>query len=121
MMTTTLEQISETSFSRRAFLKGGGALVVAIGMPLTFASRASADSPYPFLDPSQLDSWLSIGKDGAVTVFTGRIDSGQHKQTAFAQIVADELDVPFKAIKVVMGDTSRTVNQGSSTASDGML
>jgi CO/xanthine dehydrogenase Mo-binding subunit len=120
-MTNTLEHIHETSFSRRTFLKGGGALIVAIGTPLSLASPAAADSPYPFVDPSQLDSWLSIAQDGTVTVFTGRIDSGQHKQTAFAQIVADELDVPFKAIKMVLGDTSRTVNQGSSTASDGML
>jgi CO/xanthine dehydrogenase Mo-binding subunit len=124
-MTNMIELLEEKSFSRRTFLKGGGALIVAFGLPLSLATeaagRAADSTPFPFVDPSQLDSWLSVAQDGTVTVFTGRIDSGQHKQTAYAQIVADELDVPFGAIKVVMGDTSRTVNQGSSTASDGML
>ncbi len=84
------------------------------------AARAAGDL-YPYIDPAQLDSWLAIGKDGNVTVFTGRTDYGQHKSTAYAQIVADELDVPFASVTMVMGDTARTANQGGSTSSDGIL
>jgi CO/xanthine dehydrogenase Mo-binding subunit len=121
-MTNLSEPIKERTFSRRAFVKGGGALVVAFGLPLSLTGTATGDSvPYPVVDASQLDSWLSIGQDGKVTVFTGRVDSGQHKQTSFGQIVADELDVPFESIHMVMGDTGRVVNQGASTASDGLL
>src|SRR6266699_3147163 len=98
-MTNMIELLEEKSFSRSTFLKGGGALIVAFGLPLSLATeaagRAGDSTPFPFVDPSQLDSWLSVAQDGTVTVFTGRIDSGQHKQTAYAQIVADELDVPF--------------------------
>ena len=32
--------------------------------------------------------------------------------TAFAQIVAEELDVPFRAVSLVLGDTARTPDQG---------
>jgi len=115
--------LSENEFSRKTFLRGGGALIVGIAIVGSgMAAKATADgSPFPTADASQLDAWLSIGSDGKVTVFTGRIDSGQHKNTAFAQIVGDELDVSFDSITMVMGDTARTVNQGGSTASDGML
>jgi nicotinate dehydrogenase subunit B len=121
-MTSLIEQVEEKSFSRRTFLKGGGVLIVSFGLPLQLAGKAGADSvPFPDLDPSQLDSWLAIAQDGKVTAFTGRTDNGQNKQTAFAQIIADELDAPFDAITVIMGDTARTVRQGGSSASDGAL
>ena len=115
--------LSEREFSRKSFLRGGGALVVGIAVVGSgMAGKATADgSPFPNVDPSQLDTWLTIGSDGTVTIFTGRIDSGQHKQTAYAQIVGDELDVPFDSITLVMGDTARVVNQGGSTASDGLV
>ncbi len=118
----TISEYSQRSYSRRAFVKGGGALVVAFGLPLSLSGMAAGETvPFPPVDATQLDSWLRIGQDGKVTVFTGRVDSGQHKQTAFGQIVADELDVAFDAIHVMMGDTARVVDQGSSTASDGLL
>jgi carbon-monoxide dehydrogenase large subunit len=42
-----------------------------------------------------------------VTVLTGVSPHGQGQETTFAQIVADELGVPFEDIVVVHGDTSR--------------
>src|SRR5262249_58358970 len=91
---TQLADIQSRHFSRRAFLKGGGAVVVAFGAPLTLSTAADGDAvPYPDVDASLLDSWLSVGADGKVTLFTGRVDSGQHKETSFGQIVAEELDV----------------------------
>jgi CO/xanthine dehydrogenase Mo-binding subunit len=116
------EQVAHRHLSRRTFLKGGGALIVAFGSPLSLSTGANGQTvSFPFVDGRELDSWLRIGQDGKVTVFTGRVDSGQHKQTSFGQIVAEELDVPFAAIEVVMGDTALVVNQGGSTASDGLL
>jgi nicotinate dehydrogenase subunit B len=73
-------------------------------------------SPKPVV-PEELDSWLSIGRDGKVTVYTGRIDMGTGIETAFGQLVADELDVPFESVKLIMGDTDLTPDQGKSTAS----
>ncbi len=46
------------------------------------------------LDPTQLDSYLAIHRDGSATVFFGKIDGGQGTDVGIAQIVAEELDLP---------------------------
>ena len=58
-----------------------------------------------------VDSFLAIGRDGRVTVFTGKVDLGTGTRTALAQMVAEELDVAFERIDMVMGDTATTPDQ----------
>ena len=48
------------------------------------------------------------------------MDMGQDCIVAIGQIVAEELDVPFKAVKVIMADTATTVNQGGASGSTGI-
>ncbi|MCI0685930.1 MAG: xanthine dehydrogenase family protein molybdopterin-binding subunit [Sporichthyaceae bacterium] len=48
-----------------------------------------------------------VEPSGRVRVATGLTSQGQGHQTAFAQIVADELGVPFDSVEVVTGDTRR--------------
>ena len=48
------------------------------------------------------------------------MDMGQGLFVAIGQIVAEELDVPFKAVKVIMGDTATSVNQGGASGSTGI-
>jgi carbon-monoxide dehydrogenase large subunit len=48
---------------------------------------------------------VKFDPSGAVTVVTGSSPHGQGHETAFAQIVADELNVPFDSITVKHGDT----------------
>ena len=48
------------------------------------------------------------------------MDMGQGVFVAIGQMVAEELDVPFKAVKVFMGDTAITVNQGGASGSTGI-
>lgn len=106
-----------TSLKRRGLLKAGGALVVGFCLPL----RGSAAEPgvtFPKVPSEQLDSWLAIAQDGSVTAFTGRIDMGTGVQTVFVQAVAEELDVPVSAVTFILGDTTRTPEQGKSTASN---
>jgi aerobic carbon-monoxide dehydrogenase large subunit len=50
---------------------------------------------------------VHIETSGKVKVATGLTTQGQGHQTAFAQIVADELGVPFENVEVVTGDTRR--------------
>jgi CO/xanthine dehydrogenase Mo-binding subunit len=45
---------------------------------------------------------------------------GQGLFVAIGQMVAEELDVPFKAVKVIMGDTATSVNQGGASGSTGI-
>jgi carbon-monoxide dehydrogenase large subunit len=50
---------------------------------------------------------VSVETSGKVKVATGLTSQGQGHQTAFAQIVADELGVAFEDVEVVTGDTRR--------------
>jgi nicotinate dehydrogenase subunit B len=114
-----------TSFSRRSVLKAGGAVVVSVGMPIgldTVAgiSAAHAQGGKPPLTPDQLSSYIAVNADGSVSAFFGKMDMGQGVFTAIGQIVAEELDVPFKAVKVIMGDTATSVNQGGASGSTGI-
>ncbi|KPG01985.1 aldehyde dehydrogenase [Rhodopseudomonas sp. AAP120] len=65
-----------------------------------------------------LDLFLFVDDSGQVLAFSGHVDLGTGIRTALAQIVAEELDVPFEAVTMVMGHTSGTPNQGATIASD---
>jgi nicotinate dehydrogenase subunit B len=105
--------------SRRQFLKGTGALIVSFNLfPSAadlFAQSAAGPSGEP--DPTQLDSWIAVRQDGTVTVFTSKVELGTGVETALAQIAAEELDVPWRKIKVDMGDTSKTIDQATTSGS----
>ena len=50
---------------------------------------------------------VEVDGAGRVTVLTGAASHGQGHETAFAQLVADELQVPLETVTVVHGDTAR--------------
>jgi nicotinate dehydrogenase subunit B len=64
------------------------------------------------------ETFIKITADGSVTAFNGHVDLGTGIQTALGQIVAEELDVSFARVVVVLGDTSRVPNQGATIASE---
>jgi CO/xanthine dehydrogenase Mo-binding subunit len=53
----------------------------------------------------RLEERIRVDPDGSVTAFSGKIEFGQGIRTAFAQLVANELDLPMERVRVVMGDT----------------
>jgi CO/xanthine dehydrogenase Mo-binding subunit len=103
------------TLSRRTFVKGTGALIVAVSVPAAFTASSStaASSAGPQLDPSRLASWLEINSDNTVLIRTGKVDMGYGTSAAYRQIVAEELNVPFESItKLVMGSTDTTPDGG---------
>src|SRR5580692_98289 len=112
---------------RRRVLAGGGALIVSFSLGDASAEDASPagapPAPKPPVLPGSLkdapflDSWVRIDADGSITVFTGKAELGQGFKTAFQQIAAEELDVPFASLKVVTADTQRTANEGYTSGS----
>jgi nicotinate dehydrogenase subunit B len=64
------------------------------------------------------ETFVEITADGAVTAFNGHVDLGTGIRTALGQIVAEELDVSFARVVVVLGDTSRVPDQGATIASE---
>ena len=106
-----------STLSRRAMLAGAGALVVSVGAPLGVdmllaIDSAKAQGGRPPLTPDQLSSYVAVAADGRVSAFFGKMDMGHGLHVAIAQMVAEELDVPFKAVTVYMGDTATSVNHG---------
>ena len=111
------------TLDRRQVLAGGGALIVSFSLSDAFAEEgAPAAAPKPpgsLATAPYLDAWIRIDADG-ITAFTGKAELGQGFKTAFQQIAAEELDVPFEAIKVVTADTGRTANEGYTAGSHSM-
>jgi isoquinoline 1-oxidoreductase len=58
--------------------------------------------------PKEVGAWLKIGEDGAITVYTGKVEFGQDIRTSLTQVVAEELRAPLASIHLVMGDTDLT-------------
>ena len=115
---------------RRRVLAGGGALIVSFSLGGAFAQdvtpAAAPPAPKPPVLPGSLkdapflDSWVRIDADGSITAFTGKAELGQGFKTAFQQIAAEELDVPFDSLKVITADTRRTANEGYTSGSQSM-
>ena len=107
--------------SRRTLLAGGGALILSFSL-----SRALAqDAPKPPLPGDlkkapYLDSWIRIGSDGKVTVFTGKSELGQGIKTALRQVAAEELSVKFEEVDLITSDTAQTPNEGFTSGSQSM-
>jgi isoquinoline 1-oxidoreductase len=90
--------------NRREFLKrigvlGGGIVVYfSYGIPLARAQSTRSEVP-------AFNAFLRIGTDGRIACYTGKIEMGQGVITSLAQMAADELNAPFEAIDMIMGDT----------------
>jgi CO/xanthine dehydrogenase Mo-binding subunit len=113
------------NLSRRSILRAGGAFVVSIGMPVSLDTilgirTAFAQGARRPLVPSELASYIAVNSDGTVSAFFGKMDMGQGLFVAIAQMVAEELDVPFASVEVIMGDTATSVNQGGASGSTGI-
>jgi nicotinate dehydrogenase subunit B len=109
--------------ARRDLLKGAGYLgagYLLVACSLSSSLRAAEPlGPWSKTIPDdRIDSWLAVKADGGVTCFTGRVDLGTGVRTALAQIVADELDVDLERVTMVMGDTARTPDQGTTSGSN---
>ncbi len=94
------------ALDRRKFFKitGGGLIVVFVVKDLfAFSNQNPAEAVSS--EPAGVESWIHIGEDETVSVFTGKVEVGQNIRTSLSQIVAEELMVPVMSIKMIMGDT----------------
>ena len=103
---------ARTSFDRRQLLKAGGILAIGFSMSGVAGPAAAATLLAPkSVAKDAIDSWLTIGPDDRITIFCGKVDLGTGARTALAQLAAEELDVAFERIEMVMGDTATTPDQ----------
>src|SRR5579872_7551140 len=113
-------EMKNTAISRRDFVKTTTGLVVGFSLfgPLLRAAGLGEQSGFngsPL--PTQLDSWLVVGSDGVITVFTSKVDLGTGVLTALSQVMAEELDVSFQRIHMITGDTAQTIDQSQTSGS----
>ena len=105
--------------SRRNFLRTAGALIVGFSMGGGSKKLAAQNpiNPTGLVDAAEVDSWITIGADESITVYSGKIEFGQGFSTVQTQLVAEELSVPLNRIKVIFGDTGFTPDQGVTSGS----
>ena len=108
---TNVTDVFGASLSRRGFVQAGGALLV--GFRLAGAdtiAKSAATANGNSLNAGLPESWIEIHADNTILVRAGKPDFGTSSVfTAYRQIVAEELSVPFEAITtVISGDTDRT-------------
>lgn len=103
--------------SRRDLLHGVGVLIVYRD-PLPPPKRAPGQpGVQSFFCPSEPELFIAVLEDGTIMAFNGHVDLGTGIRTALGQIVADELDVPFEKVHVVLGHPVEVPNQGPTIAS----
>lgn len=90
---------------RRALLVGGlsgaGALLVGWSL-LPPRSRLGRAGTLPKVEGEVgLNGWIKIATDGGVLLAMNRSEMGQGVHTAFAMLVAEELDVPLARVQLV--------------------
>src|ERR1700729_3948960 len=108
----SMTNVFGASLSRRGFVRAGGALMVGFGLVKADSTQngGAAVGSGNTLNPALPESWIEIHADNTVLIRVGKPDFGQGTVfTAYRQIAAEELRVPFEAITtVISGDTDRT-------------
>ena len=114
--TESVERVPyDFGLSRRGFVQvlGAGLLVTVGAGPALGAERR----PRRGGRGTTVAARLHIGKDGAITVLTGKVEMGQGSRAELTQAAAEELRVPASRIQMVMGDTGLVPDDGITAGS----
>lgn len=103
--------------TRADFLNATGVLLVVRDPPPANPPSPGQPVAVPANPAEGVEILLSVWQDGTVIALHGHVDLGTGIQTAFAQIVAEELDVALEQVEVILGDTGIVPNQGPTIAS----
>ncbi|MFC0250488.1 xanthine dehydrogenase family protein molybdopterin-binding subunit [Massilia consociata] len=102
--------------ARRGFLRAGavgGALMLGMSANGALAATArAAGAPAPDFEPN---AFIRIGRDGRVTLISKQPEIGQGIKTSLPMVIAEQLDVDWKDVRINQGDldTARYGGQGA--------
>src|SRR5271155_3326660 len=102
MATAETILVTRRSFLRVSALAGGGFLVPCLfgASEEAFAGEPQAAAPAT-LSPN---AFIRIAPDGAVTIMAKNPEVGQGIKTMLPMLIADELDVDWKSVKIEQAD-----------------
>src|SRR5713226_6426108 len=92
--------------NRRDFLKAGTAGGVALVISFRLSRSTFADQDQEKKTPNPFDAWVRITPDNHVTLILGKSEMGQGIMTALPMILAEELCVDWKQVKVEQAPTN---------------
>ena len=106
--------VMEKGLSRRFLLKcfagAGGSLVLGFNLP---EAHAAEYVPQPdVITRDEINAWIEISPDSIVTIRVPHTEQGQGGITSVAQLITEELDVPWDNVRTVFADMNRHVNEG---------
>jgi CO/xanthine dehydrogenase Mo-binding subunit len=101
--------------SRRSFVKVLGAgLLIAVSLP-AIAQESGARGGGG--GARNLGARIHLGKDGTITVLTGKVEGGQGARAELSQAAAEELGVPLGSVQLLMADTATVPDDGGTYGS----
>ncbi|HEX4520142.1 MAG TPA: molybdopterin cofactor-binding domain-containing protein [Gaiellaceae bacterium] len=120
--------VQERAFSRRSFLKSGGALVVGFSVAGSLAAgKAGAATGAGIAagppNPAQIDTWIVVHPDNTVSVNMGKVGNGTGTDTGTAAIAAEELYLPMSMLKLIRWNSvgpNPSPSQGPTVGSNGV-
>jgi isoquinoline 1-oxidoreductase len=110
----------ERDISRRTFLKYAGVGLLITVMPLEAlgeALRRGGEGGFFGSRNVTIAARIHIGKDGAITVMTGKVEGGQGARAELTQAAAEELRLPPGRVGLIMGDTDLVPDDGITAGS----
>ena len=101
---------------RRAFVQllGAGLLVAVSAAPALAQRRGGRGGGG---GARSIAARVHFGKDGTITVMTGKVEGGQGARAELSEAAAEELRVPVSRIQLLMADTSLVPNDGTTAGS----
>src|SRR6185503_6629574 len=111
----TMTEMLNKEFSRKSFVKAGGALIVGLASGGALASAGTAAMPTSGgynPDLTQVDSFLTLKSDNTWEIVFGQPEWGHGATTGIAMLVAEELDVGMDQVAYPTPDTWRNGNGG---------
>src|SRR6202035_3171403 len=98
--------LDRRSFLRVSAIAGGGILLAAYVEPVTrVLAQGQPQAPTPAFVPTAL---VRIMPDGSVTIIAKNSEIGQGVKTELPMIIAEELDVDWKDVKIQQADFDET-------------
>src|SRR5688500_6559509 len=101
----------QVDISRRTFIRtslaAGGGLLLGFHIPRAFTANVESQ---PWTTPTngvEINAWLTIDKDGVVTIRVPHTEMGQGALTSVAMMIAEELNVDWSKVQAVFADPNR--------------